>query len=174
MFKFISNDSNKDNVTLDYIREFEEKRSISFPDILVNYYTNHNKAKLEGFTFYIHNLEFSVEFIIPLKYGNVCVENILSFKEGVDFIGRVKELKVKGQDFPTMITVEYQVAGNNYVVTESLKLKSEKIKLGFLPIGQKRVPVMGNTAVGSSATVIYNPSNPTEAFITHNVGKTNI
>lgn len=46
--------------------------------------------------------------------------------------GRVKELKVKGQDFPTMITVEYQVAGNNYVVTESLKLKSEKIKLGVL------------------------------------------
>ena len=88
--------------------------------------------------------------------------------------GSVKELKVKGQDFPTMITVEYQVAGNNYVVTESLKLKSEKIKLGFLPIGQKRVPVMGNTAVGSSATVSYNPNNPIEAFITHNIGKANI
>ncbi|MDY5738608.1 MAG: hypothetical protein SPK45_01500 [Anaerovoracaceae bacterium] len=88
--------------------------------------------------------------------------------------GHVKELKVKGQDFPTMITVEYQVAGNNYVVTESLKLKSEKIKLGFLPIGQKRVPVMGNTAVGSSATISYNPSNPAEAFITHNIGKANI
>lgn len=88
--------------------------------------------------------------------------------------GRVKELKVKGQDFPTTITVEYQVAGNNYVVTESLKLKNEKIKLGFLAIGQKRVPVMGNTAVGSFATVSYNPSNPTEAFITHNIGKANI
>lgn len=35
--------------------------------------------------------------------------------------GTVKELKVKGQDFPTMITVEYQVAGNNYVITESLQ-----------------------------------------------------
>lgn len=57
--------------------------------------------------------------------------------------GHVKELKIKGQDFPTMISVEYQLAGNTYVVTESLKLKSEKIKLGFLPIGQKRVPVMG-------------------------------
>lgn len=32
--------------------------------------------------------------------------------------GRVKELKVKGQDFPTMISIEYQVAGNSYVVTE--------------------------------------------------------
>lgn len=88
--------------------------------------------------------------------------------------GRVKELKFKGQDFPTMISVEYQVVGNNYVVTESLKLKSEMIKLGFLPIGQKRVPVMGNTAVGSSATVSYNPNNPVEAFITHNIGKANV
>lgn len=86
----------------------------------------------------------------------------------------MKELKVKGQDFPTMISVEYQVVGNTYVVTESLKLKSEKIKLGFFPIGQKRVPVMGKTAVGSSATVNYNPSNPAEAFITHNIGKANI
>ena len=88
--------------------------------------------------------------------------------------GRIKDLKVKGQNFPTMISVEYQVAGNTYIVTESLKLKSEKIKLGFLPIGQKRVPVIGNTAVGSSATVNYNPSNPAESFITHNIGKANI
>lgn len=88
--------------------------------------------------------------------------------------GRVKELKVKGQDFPTMISVEYQVAGDSYVVTESLKLKSEKIKLGFLPIGQKRVPAMGSTAVGNPATVSYNPNNSVEAFITHNIGKANI
>ena len=102
MFKFISNDSNKDNVTLDYIREFEEKRSISFPDILVNYYTNHNKAKLEGFTFYIHNLEFSVEFIIPLKYGNVCVEKILSFNEGNEYISKTfipLAEDIDGEDF---------------------------------------------------------------------------
>lgn len=88
--------------------------------------------------------------------------------------GCVKELKVKGQDFPTMISVEYQVAGNNYVITESLKLKSEKIKLGFLPIGQKRVPLMGNTVVGSSATVNYNPSNPAESYISDNTGAYNV
>ena len=84
--------------------------------------------------------------------------------------GCVKEMKVKGQDFPTMISVEYQVAGNRYVVTESLKFKSEKIKLGFLPIGQKRVPIMGNTAVGSIAAVNYNPNNPSEAYIVGNLG----
>lgn len=57
--------------------------------------------------------------------------------------GRVKELKVKGQDFPTMVYVEYQVADNTYVVTESLKLKSEKIKLGFLSIGLNKLNVSG-------------------------------
>lgn len=87
---------------------------------------------------------------------------------------RVRELKVKGQDFPTMISVEYRVAGNSYVVTEDMKLKSEKIKIGFLPIGQKRVPVMGNTAVGSFTTVNYNPNNPSEAYIVNNTGNINI
>ena len=89
-------------------------------------------------------------------------------------LGTIKNLRVKGQDCPTMITVEYQVNGTSYEITEPLKLKSEKIKLGFLPIGQKRVPVMGNTAVGNTAMVNYNPNNPSEAFITNNIGKATI
>lgn len=89
-------------------------------------------------------------------------------------VGCVRERKSKGLDYPTMITVEYQVGGNIYRVTESIKLKSKVIKLGFLPIGQRKSPVMGNTAVGSSAMVSYNPSNPEEAFITHNIGWANI
>lgn len=88
--------------------------------------------------------------------------------------GRVKELKVKGLDFPTVISVEYSVAGMSYVVTESLKLRNEIIKLGFLPIGQKKVPAMGSTSVGAATVVSYNPDNPSEAYITHNTGKGNI
>ena len=89
-------------------------------------------------------------------------------------LGIVKGLKDKGLNFPTLITVEYQVGGNVYEVTESIKLKSEKIKLGFLTIGQKKVAVMGNTTVGSSTSVSYNPYNPSEAFITNNIGKVNV
>lgn len=88
MFKFISKDSNIENVSLDYIREFENKWNIKFPEILIDYYTNHNTAELEEFTFYIHNLAFSVEFIIPLKYGNVCIEKILSFNESNEYISK--------------------------------------------------------------------------------------
>lgn len=86
MFKFISNISSKDNVSMDYIQEFEDKWNINFPDILITYYTNYNKAELKEFSFYIHDLEFSVEFIIPLRYGNVCVEKILSFNEDNEYI----------------------------------------------------------------------------------------
>lgn len=89
-------------------------------------------------------------------------------------LGTVKNLKIKGQDFPTMITVEYHVSGSAYEVTETLKLKSEKIKLGFLTVGQKRVPTMGDTRVGSAAWVNYNPDAPEEAYITNNTGKTNV
>jgi len=89
-------------------------------------------------------------------------------------LGTIKEVKAKGQDFPTMISVEYQAAGTIYIVTESIKLKSEKIKIGIFPVGQKKVPVMGETRVGSLVKVNYNPDDPDEAYIVDNVGKLNV
>ena len=85
-FKFIVSDTGEKNVTEDYIREFERKWSIKFPDILKDYYLHHNWAEISEFSFMIHNLEFSVEFIIPLQYGNICVEEILSFNQGNEYI----------------------------------------------------------------------------------------
>ena len=88
--------------------------------------------------------------------------------------GTVVNIKVKGLDFPTMISVSYTVNGSTYELTESIKLKSEKIKLGFLTIGQKRVAIMGNTTIGSIVRVNYNPDNPAEAYLTDNIGKANV
>ena len=85
-FKFISCDTGEKNVTKEYISELESKLNIKFPEVLVDYYTNHNRAEIEEFTFTILNLDFSVEFIIPLLYGNVCVENIMSFNQGNEYI----------------------------------------------------------------------------------------
>lgn len=102
MFEFISNESNKGNVTLDYIKAFEEKWHISFPSILVDFYTNHNKAELKECTFSIHNLDFTVEFIIPLMNGNVCVEKILSFNAGNEYISKTfipLAEDIEGEDF---------------------------------------------------------------------------
>lgn len=88
--------------------------------------------------------------------------------------GSVKAVKVQGQDFPTIITVVYEVNGDSYEVSESIKLKSQPIKLGFLTVGQKRVPVLGNTSVGSAVSVMYNPNNPVEAYLRDNTGMANV
>ena len=63
---------------------------------------NHNRSELEEFSFLIHNLEFSVEFIIPLRYGNICVEKILSFNEGNEYISKTfipLAEDIDGEDF---------------------------------------------------------------------------
>lgn len=85
-FKFISCESKQGNVTLEYIRKLESKLKISFPNVLIEYYTHHNKAELLEPTFIIEGLEFTVEFIIPLCNGRVCVEKILSFNSGNEYI----------------------------------------------------------------------------------------
>lgn len=85
-FKFISCESEQGNVTLEYIKELEGKLEISFPDVLIDFYTNHNKAELLEPTFTIEDLEFTIEFIIPLCNGRVCVEKILSFNSGNEYI----------------------------------------------------------------------------------------
>lgn len=88
--------------------------------------------------------------------------------------GKVLGLKSRGLDKPTVISVAYTVNGNSYVVEETLKLKSEITKFGFLPIGVNRIPVMGDIRMGSITSVKYNPANPIEAYIIGNVGKGNV
>ncbi len=84
--------------------------------------------------------------------------------------GKIKKIIDKGMDSSTIIVVEYQVDDENYSVAETLKLKSEVIKLGFLPIGQRKYPAIGSIKIGTIALVNYNPDNPAESFITENEG----
>ena len=86
-------------------------------------------------------------------------------------MGKVIKIKDKGVDFPTIITVQYEVNNNQYEISESIKLRCEWVKIGFLPVGQKKYAVMGDTKVGSMASVTYNPDNPQEAYITKNIGR---
>ena len=84
--------------------------------------------------------------------------------------GKIIQKKNRGLDFPTLITVEYEINNNVYRVTESLKLKSRAIKLWVFPIGQMKYPGLPNTDVGTFAKVCYNPNNPKEAYLKDNVG----
>ena len=54
--------------------------------------------------------------------------------------GIVLDIKSKGHDCPTIATIEYQVNGIKYIIKESLKLKSQAIKIGVLPVAQKLTP----------------------------------
>ena len=89
-------------------------------------------------------------------------------------IGNVIKLRSKGTSSPTVITVQYVVDGVTFEVRETVKKKNEWIKIGLIPIGQRRIPVMGATGIGSDVSVTYNPMNPAEAFITDNKGRWNI
>lgn len=83
--------------------------------------------------------------------------------------GIVIDLTSKGIDGPTVVTVEYEVEGKKYVINETLKLKNEVIKLGFLPIGQRQIPKV-KCKKGESIVVIYDENNPEKGHIKGNDG----
>lgn len=88
-------------------------------------------------------------------------------------IGTIVEVKDRGINHPNVITVRYEAGGIEYQITETVKLKSEPIKIGFLPIGQRKIPVMGNTAVGTEVVVVYDPDCPEKGKLRDNIGKIN-
>lgn len=82
--------------------------------------------------------------------------------------GVVTNLRKNGSDFPTIVTVCYQVNGTSYELRESLKLKSEAIRIGFLPIGQRKTPILKNVQSGLHVTVLYDPKHPSTAYLRDN------
>lgn len=86
--------------------------------------------------------------------------------------GIVLSVKSKGIDNPTVMTVEYKVKKETYKLKETIKLKSEPIKFLFIPIGQKKVPVM-EVVKGQEVIVIYDVKNPKKSYIKGNEGKIN-
>lgn len=84
--------------------------------------------------------------------------------------GIIKELRIKGLDFPPVITVEYEVSGKIYELKERLVLKKHKnIKLGFIPVGYKTKSLIElrtglPATVGNSVKVKYNGENPQKVY----------
>ena len=88
--------------------------------------------------------------------------------------GRVDEIKIKGLDYPNIMYVTYFVDGAEYHIKETVKMKSEAIKIGGIPVGQRNSYQMGNISVGDSVTIQYDPSNPAKALIAENDGTVNV
>lgn len=84
--------------------------------------------------------------------------------------GTVEKIRPGGPDHPDVLYVSYSVKGVQYQVKETLKLKSEFIKLGGIPIGQRKTYKMGKLAKGDMVTVQYDEKEPSRAIILGNDG----
>lgn len=87
--------------------------------------------------------------------------------------GTVHRLKRGGLDHPDVIEVWYTVGGTQYQLRETVKLKSEWMKVGGIPIGQRKVYRMGNVGVGDSVAVQYDEENPARGLLPENEGVIN-
>lgn len=88
--------------------------------------------------------------------------------------GTILKIVDKHAEHPGTITVQYMVSGITYEIRETLKLKSEAIKVGRIPIGQKKTYVLGRIQEGDSITVLYDEKQPQKAIIMGNDGVMNV
>lgn len=94
-------------------------------------------------------------------------------------VGTVVKIKRGGIDRPAVVWVSYRAEGGSYTICETMKLKSEFIRLGKIPIGQHKTAKLrsldGDYAnTGSSVRVLYNPQKPGMAYLPDNVGFMNV
>ena len=88
------------------------------------------------------------------KYKDCCTE---------ETVGMVQSIKVRGMDCPTEIVVSYTVNSERYMLTDTIKYRKEAIKIGFLPVGQRRIARLGEVYVGATLRVAYNPEEPEQS-----------
>lgn len=70
----------------------------------------------------------------------------------------------------TCLYVKYVVDGTEYQLKEMLHVKSKTIKWGSIPIGQEKIPVLGDVSIGAKVAVLYNPVKPKRAYLRDNKG----
>lgn len=68
------------------------------------------------------------------------------------------------------VTVEFFVGGQSYIIKENITVKSVAIKVGKVPVGQKKIEYI-TEGIGGIVTVKYNPTNPKQAYLKNNIGK---
>lgn len=98
----------------------------------------------------------------------------MKLHDGVDAFsecqGVIEQFGIWGPYNYWRVRVSYVVSGMRYEVIESVKMKSQAIKLGPIPVGQKQVPTLPTTDVGAAVAVCYDPANPGRAYLRDNKG----
>lgn len=85
-------------------------------------------------------------------------------------LGTVTWIRPGGIDHPSVIHAVYHVNGKEYQIKETAKLKSRTIKVGKIPVGQKKSFVMGAVAQGDQIWIRYDERRPERAIICGNDG----
>ena len=71
---------------------------------------------------------------------------------------------------PRRLTVEFKAGNKTYTFRENVTVKSEAIKIGGIPIGQKKIECI-TEGIGGKVSVRYNPAKPKQAYLRNNTGK---
>ena len=86
-----------------------------------------------------------------------------------DTVGKIVKVSY-GDEECRRVTVEYVVDNCTYQLKENITVKSTAIKLGGIPIGQRKVEYI-TAGLGEEVAVKYNPQKPTDAYLRDNIGK---
>ena len=87
-------------------------------------------------------------------------------------VGTVVRFRPGGVERPASVYVRYEVDGRAYECRETVKLKSEPIKIGPVPVGQRKTAKIA-TRMGGRVRVAYLPSDPSKAILSDNAGLMN-
>ena len=119
---------------------------------------------------------FALIIIIPLVVVSIILvinKNIRKKKKaaytGITQ-GTIRKIALKGMDHPWVIYVRYSVNGINYEIKETAKLKASAIKIGEIPIGQRKTFVLGQIKEGDFVEIRYDEKDPGKAIIYKNDG----
>lgn len=84
--------------------------------------------------------------------------------------GKILRITKRGADAPFVISVGYCVNGVSYEIRETAKLKLRVIKIGRIPVGQKKTFVLGAVKEGDFVQIYYDERSPQKAIIYGNEG----
>ena len=77
MYKFIKECREGYLISEEDIKEFEKCWNVKIPEILRKFYINYNGGKINLCKFSVDDFVYEISEIIPLKYGECCLEEVI-------------------------------------------------------------------------------------------------
>ena len=85
-------------------------------------------------------------------------------------VGKIIKIQNNGLNSPTVIHVQYLFQGQEYILKETLKMRTERFCIGFIVLKETKIPKIGIRRVGEHINIFVNPNKPSKAYIEGNIG----